>query len=196
MALKDALGGAARWTWDSVRGKSDAGPVSKGRQVGTIAALVVVLVAIWPNGQPTAQTAIAPAAGLSTPPMASAARPTPSAIPSPEHEQTATPEAPPATQDASRVETSSPAMASAPSKAPAATKAPEPTQPAAKEPKGGSAPSGDCNIKGNISNKGEKIYHVPGQQYYGRTKIDPSKGERMFCSEAEAREAGWRKAKV
>ena len=54
----------------------------------------------------------------------------------------------------------------------------------------------NCNIKGNISNKGEKIYHVPGQQYYDVTKITESKGERYFCSEAEAQAAGWRRSKV
>jgi micrococcal nuclease len=53
-----------------------------------------------------------------------------------------------------------------------------------------------CLIKGNISyNTGEKIYHVPGQQFYEKTKIDTSKGERWFCSEGEAVAAGWRKAK-
>ncbi len=46
---------------------------------------------------------------------------------------------------------------------------------------------GQCRIKGNISRSGERIYHVPGGQYYDRTKIDLSKGERWFCSEAEAR---------
>ena len=54
---------------------------------------------------------------------------------------------------------------------------------------------GDCRIKGNVSSKGERIYHLPGQKFYGETRISPSKGERMFCSEAEARSAGWRKAK-
>ncbi|WP_245452142.1 thermonuclease family protein [Mesorhizobium waimense] len=34
-----------------------------------------------------------------------------------------------------------------------------------------------CNIKGNISvNSGEHIYHVPGQKYYDRTIVTPSKG--------------------
>jgi len=52
-----------------------------------------------------------------------------------------------------------------------------------------------CNIKGNISiNSRAKIYHVPGQEYYEATKISPQYGERWFCSEAEARAAGWRKA--
>ncbi|KNX39272.1 nuclease [Luteipulveratus halotolerans] len=57
-------------------------------------------------------------------------------------------------------------------------------------------PQGSCDIKGNINDEGEKIYHVPGQQFYDKTKISPSKGERMFCSESDARDAGWRKAKV
>jgi hypothetical protein len=52
-----------------------------------------------------------------------------------------------------------------------------------------------CNIKGNISlNTGERIYHVPGQEHYSETIITTSKGERWFCSEGEARSAGWRKA--
>lgn len=53
-----------------------------------------------------------------------------------------------------------------------------------------------CTIKGNINNKGERIYHVPGQRYYNSTKIDESKGERWFCTEQEAIAAGWRKSKV
>jgi endonuclease YncB( thermonuclease family) len=57
--------------------------------------------------------------------------------------------------------------------------------------------SGGCKIKGNISpNTGERIYHMPGQKYYARTKINASKGERMFCSEDEARQAGWRRSRV
>lgn len=52
-----------------------------------------------------------------------------------------------------------------------------------------------CNIKGNVSiNSGERIYHLPGQHYYEATKISPQYGERWFCSEQEARAAGWRKA--
>jgi hypothetical protein len=54
-----------------------------------------------------------------------------------------------------------------------------------------------CRIKGNISvDTGERIYHVPGQRYYTETIISPLKGERWFCSEAEARAAGWRKSKI
>lgn len=50
-----------------------------------------------------------------------------------------------------------------------------------------------CAIKGNISKNG-RIYHLPGSHWYGRTGIDASKGERWFCSETEARAAGWRPA--
>jgi hypothetical protein len=53
-----------------------------------------------------------------------------------------------------------------------------------------------CNIKGNVNTRGERIYHVPGQEYYDETVIAASHGERWFCSEQEARAAGWRKAKV
>jgi len=50
-----------------------------------------------------------------------------------------------------------------------------------------------CQIKGNISRSGERIYHVPGGRDYGPTRIDESKGERWFCSKDEARKAGWRR---
>ena len=52
--------------------------------------------------------------------------------------------------------------------------------------------SDGCNIKGNINSKGDRIYHVPGSRSYGATKINKSKGERWFCSEADAITAGWR----
>ena len=52
------------------------------------------------------------------------------------------------------------------------------------------APDG-CPIKGNISRNG-RIYHAPWSPWYTRTKISTEKGERWFCDEAEAIEAGWR----
>jgi hypothetical protein len=51
-----------------------------------------------------------------------------------------------------------------------------------------------CAIKGNINREGERIYHLPFQQFYPRTRVDESKGERWFCTEEEAREAGWQRA--
>lgn len=55
--------------------------------------------------------------------------------------------------------------------------------------------SGRCPIKGNIGKSGARIYHVPGGRFYERTRIDTAKGERWFCSEAEARAAGWRRSR-
>ena len=53
--------------------------------------------------------------------------------------------------------------------------------------------SSNCDepkIKGNINSKGEKIYHVPGGQFY-----DVTIPEEMFCTEEEAQAAGYRKSK-
>lgn len=55
-------------------------------------------------------------------------------------------------------------------------------------------PKSNCDIKGNISTSGEKIYHLPDCGSYAKTQIDEDRGERWFCSEQEAQEAGWRKA--
>lgn len=62
---------------------------------------------------------------------------------------------------------------------------------------GAMLPGSGCNVKGNISrNTGVRIYHVPGQKYYHETRISMMYGERWFCSEEEARRAGWRKSRV
>jgi len=56
------------------------------------------------------------------------------------------------------------------------------------------APNG-CAIKGNISSHGY-IYYVPWSPRYTQVKIEVEKGERWFCSEADAIAAGWRAASV
>lgn len=56
---------------------------------------------------------------------------------------------------------------------------------------GTSEPSA-CGIKGNISQSGERIYHLPDSRSYAATRINEAKDERWFCSEEEARTAGWR----
>jgi endonuclease YncB( thermonuclease family) len=50
-----------------------------------------------------------------------------------------------------------------------------------------------CRIKGNISSSGVRIYHVPGSRAYPDVRIDEQKGERWFCSAANAERAGWRR---
>ena len=52
-------------------------------------------------------------------------------------------------------------------------------------------PSG-CVIKGNINRDGERIYHLPGTPTYEDTVIRVEDGERWFCTEQEAIDAGWR----
>jgi len=66
----------------------------------------------------------------------------------------------------------------------------------------GGCPSGcdyhkaSCDIKGNIGFVSkEKIYHLPGMEFYDQTVIDPFLGERWFCTEAEAVANGWRKSR-
>ena len=54
--------------------------------------------------------------------------------------------------------------------------------------------SSGCTIKGNISARG-RIYHMPGDDFYAKTGINLAKGERWFCTEAEAQAAGWRRAR-
>ena len=56
------------------------------------------------------------------------------------------------------------------------------------------APRG-CAIKGNVSAHG-RIYHMPWSRWYGKVRIEAAKGERWFCSEAEALAAGWRPVAV
>lgn len=53
-----------------------------------------------------------------------------------------------------------------------------------------SAPGG-CTIKGRVQ-RGEKIYVVPWSNAYRGTRVREDRGERWFCSEAEAIAAGWR----
>jgi endonuclease YncB( thermonuclease family) len=48
-----------------------------------------------------------------------------------------------------------------------------------------------CAIKGNRSRRGEWIYYLPGMQYYNETNP-----EEIFCSEAAARAAGYRRSRA
>lgn len=66
-----------------------------------------------------------------------------------------------------------------------------PTAPRRRQPQTAFSAPASCNIKGNHSRRGEFIYHLPGMPYYAQTRA-----EAMFCSEAEAKAAGYRKARV
>lgn len=66
---------------------------------------------------------------------------------------------------------------------------------AAEGASGVEAPAG-CTIKGNVTWKGERIYHLPWSPWYAAVRMDPGplqrQGKRWFCNEAEAQAAGWR----
>lgn len=53
-----------------------------------------------------------------------------------------------------------------------------------------SAPDG-CPIKGQVTS-GTRVYVLPWSASYERIKIRTGRGERWFCSEKEALEAGWK----
>jgi hypothetical protein len=63
-------------------------------------------------------------------------------------------------------------------------------------PQGCIDPPPGCAIKGNISVRGNKFYHLPGRKSYPGIIIEPEKGERWFCSEAEALANGWMASQV
>lgn len=73
------------------------------------------------------------------------------------------------------------------------SKLPEPAQRAARAEDRGRqyrSPLG-CAIKGNRNRRGEWIYHLPGMPYYEQTRP-----EELFCTEAQAQAAGYRRAIV
>lgn len=64
----------------------------------------------------------------------------------------------------------------------------KPQQPAKQQAQTNSGCS-NPTIKGNITSKGDKIYHVSGGAFYEKTKA-----EEMFCTEKDAEAAGYRKS--
>jgi endonuclease YncB( thermonuclease family) len=64
-----------------------------------------------------------------------------------------------------------------------------------REGKGGDVRSSDwvrrCNVKAARGPAGEQIYYVPTDENYDQVAVDQARGERMFCSDEEARAAGW-----
>ena len=58
-------------------------------------------------------------------------------------------------------------------------------------PRAEAASGPGCLIKGNRNRRGEWIYHLPGKPYYSETRA-----EEMFCSEAEAQAAGYRRSRA
>jgi endonuclease YncB( thermonuclease family) len=53
--------------------------------------------------------------------------------------------------------------------------------------------SRECSIKGVFDADGQRRYFVPTDAEYPALTIDSDRGEKMFCSDDEARLAGWRR---
>jgi hypothetical protein len=51
-----------------------------------------------------------------------------------------------------------------------------------------------CRIKATIDASGEKLYRLADDDGYGAAKVSFLKGGRWFCTEADARDNGWRRA--
>jgi len=50
-----------------------------------------------------------------------------------------------------------------------------------------------CDVKGIVSDNGDKVYFVPTDIEYGDIEIDSGRGEEFFCSDDQAELAGWRR---
>lgn len=73
----------------------------------------------------------------------------------------------------------------------AALSEPAPAPARVSRPAAARSGSSSCLIKGNRSRRGEWIYHLPGKPYYAETRA-----EEMFCTEADAIAAGYRRSRA
>ena len=58
---------------------------------------------------------------------------------------------------------------------------------------GADKPAEDCNVKGVVDEGGARIYLVPTDPHYADAAVDKARGGQLFCSDDEARHAGWRR---
>jgi endonuclease YncB( thermonuclease family) len=58
---------------------------------------------------------------------------------------------------------------------------------------GADKPAEDCNVKGVVDEGGARIYLVPTDPHYADAAVDMARGGQLFCSDDEARHAGWRR---
>jgi endonuclease YncB( thermonuclease family) len=54
---------------------------------------------------------------------------------------------------------------------------------------------GPCLIKGNVDRLDKRWYHLPSFRHYQATEVNLEHGDRWFCSEEEAQEAGFERAR-
>jgi hypothetical protein len=120
----------------------------------------------------------------------STATPTPTSVPTRAHTPTT---APAATAAPTPSRTPTPTIAPTVTRTPTRAPSPTPTLVLPSQcPQGCTTHVQGCDIKGNIADTGEKIYHIVTSGSYTRTLITADKGERWFCNVVEAQAAGWR----
>lgn len=54
---------------------------------------------------------------------------------------------------------------------------------------------GACLIKGNLDRNDKRFYHLPEFRHYNKTEVGLKNGDRWFCTEAEAKKAGFKPAR-
>ena len=59
---------------------------------------------------------------------------------------------------------------------------------------GNEPPDWDCEIKGNVNRKGNKIYHVKGWRDHAKVRLNSEEGDTCFRSVMDAEMAGFRPA--
>lgn len=57
------------------------------------------------------------------------------------------------------------------------------------------SPKAGCLVKGNLDKNDHRWYHLPDFRHYDQIVINPEESDRWFCTEAEAIEAGFKKAR-
>lgn len=50
-----------------------------------------------------------------------------------------------------------------------------------------------CSVKGVTGGDGQRLYYVPTDPGYDAITVDPAAGDAVFCSDEDARRAGWRR---
>ena len=56
-------------------------------------------------------------------------------------------------------------------------------------------PKVGCQVKGNYTARGHRWYHLPTFRHYNQTVVNLESGDQWFCTEEEAVEAGFEKAR-
>ena len=50
-----------------------------------------------------------------------------------------------------------------------------------------------CLVKGVVTKNNERLYYGPLDEEFESIEVDPKRGERLFCGDDDARQAGWRR---